>query len=272
MPAPGQPVFCNGTVGRGSCRWQRHEEYAQGGSPRAVALAAMPQDFALPPPDPPGLRWGCLGTLRLSPGPCSCSTHTLWCVPLKPGHAPLAESQLSTLIPDLCFCSLGPVPEPTTPSTAGWRGAVPGNSPGRSIFHLGLFWSIRTDCPCPWPLVWPGCLGAAPFGLGRDEEGGAAAGGAEKDSLSSLQFRFKSKLLRSQLRERERKHARESKPQHNHAGGQQALLRPPLPPASTRWHTPLSCRQEPQGSRGWRELGAARPHPAFPANSGLYFS
>lgn len=125
---------------------------------------------------------------------------------------------------------------------------------------------MRTDCPCPGPLARPGCLGAAPFGLERDGGGGAQR--LEEQRLWGLQFRFRSKLLRSQLRESE--HAKESKPQHNYAGGQQALLLPP--PASTRWHTPLSCRQEPEGSGGWRELGAARPLPAFPANSGLCFS
>lgn len=81
------------------------------------------------------------------------------------------------------------------------------------------------------------------------------AAGAEKDSLSGLQFRFRSKLLRSQFRERERERARESKPQHNQAGGWQALLLPPsLHPLA---HTPelQTSLRTPEGGGIWEGHG-----------------
>lgn len=101
---------------------------------------------------PLGSDWGAWGyDIYLLSRAHAPHTH---CVPLQPGHAPLAESQFSTLPPTSTPAQPlevgGPVPEPTPPSTVQ-PGATPGNSPGRSTFHLGLFWSMRTDQSGSWP-------------------------------------------------------------------------------------------------------------------------
>lgn len=132
-------------------------EYAQEGSPGSVTLAAMSQRSATRPESPPGLRRGCLGIHYLLPELCSCSTDTL-CAPAARTRTS-RESQLSTLRPrpQLSFWKSRHCPRSHTPSTAQ-RGAIPGNSPGRSTFHLGLFWSMRADQAGSWP---PGLAGPA---------------------------------------------------------------------------------------------------------------
>lgn len=139
-----------------------------GRAPRGCRLVAMPECSATPPEDSSGLRLECLGTLPLSPGPCSYATHThthtLW-YPLQPVHTPLTKSQLS-ILPSLSSGSLGTIPGPTTPLN-GLAWAILGDSPGRSTSHLGFFWSMRTDCPkslAPWPGL--AALGQFPLAWG----------------------------------------------------------------------------------------------------------
>lgn len=89
--------------------------------------------------------------------------------------------------------------------------------------------------------------------------------GQEEQSwaLSALQFSFRSRLLRSQLRERERERGLPGKPRHHtRAAGPP----PALPASSPPWHTPpRAVHGAPEGS-GRRRL--RWPLPAFPANPG----
>lgn len=81
--------------------------------------------------------------------------HTCTKVPLQREHAALSESQLSPLPPASLSSvpvSLGTTPGHMSPCPrplALW-GASLGDSPGKSTFHLGLFWPMRTNCPSPW--------------------------------------------------------------------------------------------------------------------------
>lgn len=192
---------------------------AQGG-PGAAALTAAPPRSATCPCDPhacPGLRWG-------------------------PSHRPLGTAQHPAPRSVSCPGSLGTIPGPSPPQPRA------GDSPGRSTFHLGPFWSMGTDRPSPCP--GPAASEQLPLARGRGS-GAAGPGGAERTPLSPA----------AQLQESAE--SREPVPARP-AGG------PPSPRHPARAH-PRQLQPAAEGWEGGGPRGEPRPLPALPVGSGCTF-
>lgn len=217
---------------------------------------------------PPGLRLEPLcwppGTSHLSPG-ATVKLHPCSEVPLPPRHTPLPKSPASTLPPPHVYLwksDQRPRTHVLPPTHHGPTGGHPGDSPGRSTFHSGLFWSMRTDSPRPWPahpgLAWraqSGSLGPGGGWRGAEQQGLEEQSGA----LPALQLGSRRRLLRRQWR------GAGGRPAGRGTTTRAAGPPPALPASSPPWRTP------PRAAQGVLEGGGRRalrwPLPASPARA-----
>lgn len=114
---------------------------------------------------------------------------------------------------------------------------------------MGLFWSMRTDCPRPGPpapgLAWPGlaALEQLPLAWGR-VEGAEQQGRRSRARLPQLCYSVSGAASQESG---ERETGLPSKPRHNPAGGGPSSCPPSLQPALA--HTPAGCRWSAAGRR-----------------------